>query len=229
MQTFNTLLQSLQPAELERVAPHFERVELKRGDVLFESLAPIGHAYFFESGLSSEVATSDGKSIEIGCVGREGFSGAALALGVDRTPHRSFMQAGGEALRIPASVFQAKLEENVAFRHTVLRYVHVFQVQIAATALADGRSTVEQRLARWVLMAQDRLGDELPLTHEFFALMLGVRRPSVTDAIHALESTRCIRAERGLVTVRNRKTLEALAGGSYGVPEAEYDRLIHAP
>jgi CRP-like cAMP-binding protein len=99
-------------------------------------------------------------------------------------------------------------------------------IQIAATALADGRYTVDQRLARWLLMSQDRLGDDTTLTHEFLALMLGVRRPSVTDALHVLEGKRLIHASRGLITIRDRNKLLEMAGGAYGVPETDYRRLI---
>ena len=111
-------------------------------------------------------------------------------------------------------------------RRILLRFAHVFMIQIASTTLADGRYGVEKRLARWLLMCQDRLGESLPLTHDFLALMLGVRRPSVTDALHTLEGKLLIRSERSLVTIRNRAGLTELAGSSYGLPEAEYRRLI---
>ncbi|MBB6181903.1 Crp/Fnr family transcriptional regulator [Pseudorhizobium flavum] len=118
------------------------------------------------------------------------------------------------------------MDADATLRHVVLRYFHVFMLQLAATALADAKYPVEQRLARWLLMAHDRLGHELPLTHDFFALMLGVRRPSVTEALHILEERQCVRAERSLVVVRNRAKLEELAGDAYGVPEGEYRRLL---
>ena len=136
------------------------------------------------------------------------------------------MQAGGTALRIASSDLTELIDTNRAIRELLLRYAHVFMIQIAATALADGRYDIEQRLARWLLMCQDRLGDELPLTHDFLSVMLGVRRPSVTDALHKLEGNRAIRAERALITVRDRAALEEKAGDSYGIPEAEYRRLI---
>jgi CRP-like cAMP-binding protein len=111
-------------------------------------------------------------------------------------------------------------------RALLLRYAHVFMVQVAATALADGRYSIEQRLARWLLMCHDRNGDDLALTHEFLALMLGVRRPGVTESLHILEGERMIKAQRGLITILDRQKLEARAGDSYGTPEAEYERLI---
>jgi CRP-like cAMP-binding protein len=99
-------------------------------------------------------------------------------------------------------------------------------IQVAATALTNGRYEIGQRLARWLLMCQDRLGDQLPLTHDFLALMLGVRRPGVTSAMHVLEGEQLIYAERGLIRIRSRQRLEEYAGAAYGVPEAEYRRLI---
>ncbi|MCJ8520678.1 CRP-like cAMP-binding protein [Pseudorhizobium tarimense] len=226
MKTSNVLLQRLAAEEMETLSAHLERIELKRGDVLFESYLPVPYVYFLEAGLSSEIATTSGKRLEVGCVGREGFSGASVALGVDVTPHGAFMQIDGQALRIPSSELQAAMDACFPLRRTLLFYIHVFMLQIAATAIADAKHTVEQRLARWILMAQDRAGDELPLTHEFFSLMLGVRRPSVTDALHVLEGMHCIKAERSLVIVRDRASLRQIAGDAYGVPEAEYRRLI---
>lgn len=202
-----------------------ELVTLDQDQTLFESKKPITNVYFFESGLSSEVVFAT-KSIEVGCIGHEGCSGVPVLLGVDSSPHKAFMQAGGTALRIASADLTELIDTNRAIRELLLRYAHVFMIQIAATALADGRYDIEQRLARWLLMCQDRLGDELPLTHDFLSVMLGVRRPSVTDALHKLEGNRAIRAERALITVRDRAALEEKAGDSYGIPEAEYRRLI---
>jgi CRP-like cAMP-binding protein len=195
------------------------------GQLLFEPFEPIKHVHFFEGGLSSEVAVAS-KSLEIGCIGHEGCSGVPVILGVNKSPHRSFMQAGGPALRITAADLRDLMTKSQTLQSVLLRYAHVFMVQIATTALADGRYNVEQRLARWILMSQDRLGDQLPLTHDFLAIMLGVRRSSVTDALHLLEGRRAIKAARAKITVRDRDTLEKLAGDAYGVPEAEYRRLI---
>jgi CRP-like cAMP-binding protein len=223
----NGLLASLSPDDRAVLSPLLEPVSLMQRDVLFEPFQPITHVYFFESGLSSEIAINpDSSRIEVGCIGREGLSGLPVVLGVDTTPHRSFVQADGTALRIQSQHLEQAMEAQPTLRKLLLRYAHVFMIQIAATALADGRYTVDQRLARWLLMSQDRLGDEITLTHDFLALMLGVRRPSVTDALHVLEGERLIHANRGLITIRDRARLEDMAGGAYGVPEAEYRRLI---
>ncbi len=223
--TNNGLLRTLPEKDAALVRSRAELVTLDQDQTLFESKKPITNVYFFESGLSSEVVFAT-KSIEVGCIGYEGCSGVPVLLGVDSSPHKAFMQAGGTALRIASSDLTELIDTNRAIRELLLRYAHVFMIQIAATALADGRYDIEQRLARWLLMCQDRLGDELPLTHDFLSVMLGVRRPSVTDALHKLEGNRAIRAERALITVRDRAALEEKAGDSYGIPEAEYRRLI---
>lgn len=223
--TNNGLLRTLPEKDAALIRSRAELVTLDQDQTLFESKKPITNVYFFESGLSSEVVFAT-KSIEVGCIGHEGCSGVPVLLGVDSSPHKAFMQAGGTALRIASADLTELIDNNRAIRELLLRYAHVFMIQIAATALADGRYDIEQRLARWLLMCQDRLGDELPLTHDFLSVMLGVRRPSVTDALHKLEGNRAIRAERALITVRDRAALEEKAGDSYGIPEAEYRRLI---
>jgi CRP-like cAMP-binding protein len=225
----NKILSLLSAEDVALIAPHLERVELQREDVLFEASEPIQYVYFLEDGLSSDVAINpDGNRIEAGCIGLEGVTSAPVILGIDRTPHRSFMQVGAPALRVKSSDLRDLMAVSFTLTALLLRYVHVFMIQVAATALADGRYKVEQRLARWLLMSQDRLGNSIPLTHNFLSLMLGVRRPSVTDALHVLEGHRFIAAARSLITIKDRHGLEALAGDAYGLPETEYRRLITA-
>lgn len=226
----NGLLARMHADDLAAITDRLERVQLQQGQFLFKSYEIIDHVYFFESGLSSEIAGSQGGvSIEVGCIGHEGLSGVPALLDVDSSPHYSFMQVGGTAHRVETNALRTLMDARPSMRRILLRFAHVFMLQIAATALADGRFGVEKRLARWLLMCQDRLGGRLPLTHDFFALMLGVRRPSVTDALHALEGKLLIRSERSLVTIRDRAGLEELAGSSYGLPESEYRRLFAAP
>ncbi|CAN7628975.1 Crp/Fnr family transcriptional regulator [Neorhizobium sp. LjRoot104] len=226
LNTKNCLLTKLPREAVEIIEPLLAPVILKQNDVLFEAFRPIEYVYFFDEGLSSEIAVNKSQRIEVGCIGGEGLSGLPAILGVDRTPHRSFMQVGGRALRIKSSDLLSAMERSGALRQLLLRYAHVFMIQVAATALANGRYHVNQRLARWLLMCHDRLGDQLPLTHDFLALMLGVRRPSVTDALHILEGEHLIRAGRSLISVRDRSGLELAAGEAYGIPEREYRRLI---
>jgi CRP-like cAMP-binding protein len=213
---------------LKSISGEFELVPLRQGQPLHEPMQKIAHVYFFTAGLSSEIAIDEGgQRIEVGCIGFEGMAGVPVILGVDGSPHRSFMETDGAAFRIGTEALLEAARTNARLSSTLLRYVHVFMMQIAATALADGRYNIEQRTARWLLMAQDRLrSDELPLTHDFLALMLGVRRSSVTNALHVVEGTTAIKATRSLITVKNRDELRRLAGASYGLPEREYDRVL---
>jgi CRP-like cAMP-binding protein len=223
----NRLLQRLTDAELDRLHPHLERVTLSKGDVCIEPCRPIDYVYFLESGLGSSVLpdATNGPS-EVGMQGYEGLIGVPVLLGADGGPHKVFMQVGGTARRIATAPLRSAMDESKRLRELLLRYAHVFLVQTAQTAHVNARFQVSDRLARWILMAADRLGPELSLTHEYLSYMLGVRRPGVTDGLHILEGKQLIRNTRGLITVRDRRGLEAQAGRSYGVPEEEYKRLI---
>ena len=223
----NRLLAKLSPDDFSRLQPSFEPVTLGRGVVLIAPDQPIEHVYFLEAGVTSIVAnTAGGRRIEIGLTGRDGLAGTPVVLGVDRTPHETFMQVAGSALRIRTQDLRQAVRASASLLALLLLYVQAFTIQTAHTALCNGSHKVEERLARWLLMCHDRVeGDDLPLTHEFIALMLGVRRAGVTDAISLLHRRRIIRAQRGTITVLRRAKLEA-AGDSYGIPEAEYRRLI---
>lgn len=224
----NRLLSALAPPELHLVKPHLERVELRVREGIETPDEDISHLYFVEAGIVSVVAHSgEFDSIEAGLVGCEGVTGIAVIMGNHRSPHNSFVQIEGAAQRIEAAAFRTLMAQEAAFNRLMLHYVHIFNIQVAHTALANGRAKIEERLARWLLMVHDRTdGDEAPLTHEFIALMLGVRRAGVTDALHALEGKGMVRSTRSVVRIVDREGLEALAGGAYGVPEAEYRRLI---
>lgn len=224
----NRLLALVGDKVLEEIAGAFDPVQLRQGQSLHEPMEEITYVYFFTSGLSSEIAIdAAGQRIEVGCIGFEGLAGVPAVLGVDRSPHRSFMETDGSAVRIETAILLKAAMAHRTLMSVLLRWVHVFMMQVASTALADGRYNVEQRTARWLLMAQDRLRcDELPLTHDFLALMLGVRRSSVTNALHVVEGTGAIRATRSLITVRDRDALQRLAGASYGLSEQEYRRVL---
>ncbi|MFC0410346.1 Crp/Fnr family transcriptional regulator [Roseomonas elaeocarpi] len=208
--------------------PKLERVSLRQGQVVIPAHTPLTQAWFPESGIASVIAsTDDGRQQEVGLYGNEGVGSLAVVLGAGQTPHKTLMQVGGSWLRIEAPALRDAVEQLPGLRTVLLRYVHCFMVSITCTALSNNRNTIEERLARWLLMAHDRLdGDELPLTHTFLSLMLGVRRPGVTLAVHVLEGAGLIRARRSLITILNRPALEAAAGTGYGVAEAEYERLI---
>lgn len=225
--TTNKILSMLSDDIVSRLRPHLGPVELQQGEHLFGSDQQLRHVFFFAGGLSSEIAGGNGdKTIEVECIGLEGFSSVPAILGIDSTPHFAFMQCGGPALRVEVDALRAAMDECRPLRALLLRYAHVFLIQVATTALADGRYGVERRLARWVLMGRDRIGYELPLTHDFLALMLGVRRPSVTDALHRLEGKHAIKAERGLILIKDVEKLKALAGPIYGIAEKEYEQHI---
>jgi len=225
----NRLLAALGAAGRDALMAKADRVDLPVRFTLVEPNAPTPFVYFPERGLASVVATSwnGSEQIEVGHLGREGMSGLHLVLQVDQTPNHTFMQVAGSGLRVPADHLDALLRTDEALRMQLLRFVHTYQIQLAHSALANGRYTIPQRLARWLLMCHDRLQtDDMRLTHDFQALMLGVRRSGVTNEIHVLEGEHAIRATRATIRVLDRDKLEALAAGCYGVPEREYERLI---
>jgi len=157
-------------------------------------------------------------------------TGLALVLGHDRLPHDAFVQAECTAQRIAAVYLQDALQESRTLLATLRRYAYVWSVTLAQTPLANARASLDERLARWLLMAHDRSdGDEIYLTHEFLSLMLGTRRAGVTTALNAFDTRGWIGHARGRVTIVHRRGLEQLASGFYGVPEAEYGRMNHPP
>jgi CRP-like cAMP-binding protein len=224
----NLLLASLSAADLRPLLPRLEPVVLALRHVLEIPNKRVEAVYFPESGFASVVAGQAKQAeVEVGLIGREGMSGLTIVLGNHSSPHSTYMQAGGQGQRLRTTELRKAMQESPSLQASLLRYVQVFMVQTAHTAIANARAKLDERLARWILMADDRLdGASLPLTHEFLSLMLGVRRAGVTETIHALETLNLIKAARGEITVLDRKGVERKAGASYGVPEAEYRRLI---
>ena len=222
MDYHNRILRALSDADRELLRPHLTWSKLPRGEVLVAPNAPIDRVWFLESGLSSIVAMSGNEQgIEVWLAGRDGLVGLPLLLDADRTPHRIFMQVDGAGYSIMADDLRQVLDAHASIRKMLLRYVQVYATQTTYTALSNAIHTIEERLARWLLMSHDRQDDgEIYLTHDFLALMLGVRRPSVTIALHSLEGVGFIRSTRGMVTIRERAELEDFAGASYGDPEA---------
>jgi CRP-like cAMP-binding protein len=184
--------------------------------------------YFMEAGIASVVAVRPDKTkVEVGLIGPEGMSGTAVILGGDQSPHSTYIQAAGEGRRIAADELREAMKASESLRTMLLKFVQVFMVQTAHTAIANARAHIDQRLARWLLMAHDRTGDNtLPLTHEFLSLMLGVRRAGVTMALQSLKRQKLIDSGRNQIVILNRKGIERAAGGSYGIPEKEYRRLV---
>ncbi|MDR7037802.1 CRP-like cAMP-binding protein [Methylobacterium sp. BE186] len=226
--TRNRLLQALPPRELDQLLPQFERVDVHKGDVLASIGDPLEFAYFPEGGLSSNLmVTGEGRRIEVGCFGFEGMVSTATLLGSDRTPHEILVQVGGPWLRIRVKALRGAIQCSPTLHDLLLRYAHIQMMTVSQTAMSNAANTIEERLARWILMAHDRLeGDELPLTHDFLAIMLAAQRSSVTLAVQAVEGYGAIRAQRALIIVRDRGMLYDLAGKSYGPAEAEYERVI---
>lgn len=226
----NSILSSLSAADFDLLQPHLARVDLPLRKFLESPNKPIDHVYFIQRGFASVVAGGRGRDIEVGLIGPEGMTGLAVIMGANRTPNATFIQSAGEGLRLAANSLRDAMEESATVRQMLLNYAHTFMVQTSQTALTNGRSKIEERLARWLLMAHDRVRkDELRLTHEFLAIMLGVRRAGVTETLSRLEDKGLLRAARGQVAIRDRKGLEKIADGAYGVPEAEFRRLFGKP
>lgn len=229
--TRNCLLAALSTEDLNLMQPHLNRVSLRRNDVLAPPNEPIHQIYFPEAGIVSIVAIGPGDvRTEVGIFGREGMSSSVVLMETDRTPHETFVQVeveGMTALAMPCATLIEVIEESRTLRTKLLRYAHCLGLQVATAVAALAALTTERRLARWLVMCHDRIdGDEIALTHEFMSMMLGTRRAGVTDALHVLEGQHLVRARRGLVTIRDRAGLIALAGNSYGQSEVEYERLI---
>jgi CRP-like cAMP-binding protein len=214
----NLLLAALSPADLALLRPDLEPVSLELRRILEAPNEPITHCYFIECGLASIVAgdLTRRRRLEVGLIGFEGMTGLAIVLGNDSSPNQNFIQVAGEGLRIRADKLRTAMRQSFSLQSAFLDFVHSFMNQTAKTALSNGTADIDERLARWLLMAHDRLeGDEIPLTHEFLSLMLGVRRAGVTIALNHLESKALIRLSRGQILVADREGLKASAGDTY--------------
>jgi CRP-like cAMP-binding protein len=225
----NKLLNILSPSDLALLQPHLEPVELPQRRYFEKPNKPIEEVCFPHTAVASVVAAQGDLQVEIGLIGCEGMTGTPLVLGTDRPAHATFIQIAGQGLRMPASDLRAAMDHSTTMRATFMKYVQVLVVQTAHTAIANSVGKLHERLARWLLMAHDRVEtDKLVLTHEFLSIMLAVRRAGVTEAVGKLEEKQLIACSRGVVTVLNRKGLEKTAGTFYGTPEREYRRLVVA-
>ena len=213
----NRILSRLSRQEFALLEPHLEAVDLPVRKTLEARRKRIDQVYFIESGFASVVANGSSKpSIEVGIIGREGMTGLAIVMGHDRAQHDTYIQVAGHGLRISAAKLREADERSITLHRAMLRYAHAFLLQTTTTALANGRSKIEERAARWLLMADDRIdGDDLPLTHEFLGLMLGTHRPGVTIALQALEKAGLITTRRSHITIIDRKGLEKSSNGTY--------------
>ena len=224
----NLLLDAMSIADHALISATMTEVELVHGVDLVSPGQPIVNCWFPVSGMVSTIAiTVSGSQTEVGVTGCEGVVDLATLHGGDRSPHRALVQIPGRALRLKTSALQAAMQSSPTLGALLLAYAQAFSVQVAGTALANAQFTLEQRLARWLLMCADRVGPSgITLTHETMSIMLGVRRAGVTIALHHLETGGAIAMRRRGIDVIDRALLLGLARDSYGTPEAEYRRLV---
>jgi CRP-like cAMP-binding protein len=220
----NIVLLSISDSDYNSLRPHLEYVSLPNHLVLHEAGATLEFAYFPNRGLISLVVVmKDGKTAEAGIVGKEGFTGAPAAVGLSRSPLRAVVQITGDGFRVRADALQNTLESAPHLQLILSRYVAVRGMQVAQTAACNRLHDIGQRLARWLLMTQDRVDSgALPITHDFLATMLGTDRPTVSLAAGVLQKKKLIEYTRGAVKIVNRKKLEDSACECYGVIQ-QYD------
>jgi CRP-like cAMP-binding protein len=224
----NQLLAAMSASDLALLQAHLKPIAMPVFKDMEQPNRPIDTVYFMETGIASVVAVQPGETkVEVGLIGREGMTGIAVVLGGNQSPHSTYIQVAGEGQRIPAKELRNAMDASATLSNVLLKFVQAFMVQTAHTAIANARSRLDQRLARWILMAQDRTqNDTLPLTHEFLSLMLGVRRSGVTETLQSLKRRKLIDNRRNQIVVLDRRGIEQTAGNSYGVPEKEYRRLL---
>lgn len=226
--TDNHLLAALAQPEQERLFPHLEITSLKLGEVLYESGSRLSHVYFpTDSIVSLLYVMEDGASAEIAVVGNEGLVGVALFMGGQTTPSRAVVQSAGTAYRLAGATMQREFERAGALQNVLLRYTQALLTQMAQTAVCNRHHSIDQQLCRWLLLSLDRLPtNELSMTQDLIANMLGVRREGVTEAAGNLQSAGLIRYSRGRITVLDRAKLEQRVCECYGVVKREFDRLL---
>ncbi|HEV2881220.1 MAG TPA: Crp/Fnr family transcriptional regulator [Pyrinomonadaceae bacterium] len=224
----NRILSSLPAEDLQRLSPHLEPVKLRIGQILYEAGGKIDYVYFPLNSMASLISQlSDGSSIEIGVVGYEGMVGIYAVLGVDKTPHEGMVQIPGDALRVKTSVVVDEFKRGGALHDLLLRYLQMLLLQTGQIAACNRLHTIGERLARWLLMSHDRcVCDDLPFTHDFLAIMLGIRRAGVTEAAIILQTEEFIRYRRGHITILDRAGLEDFSCECYRIVKDEFDRLI---
>ena len=228
--TGNHLLATLSDEDGALITPHLQPQTLEFRKWLEVKGRYIDQIYFPSSGLSSVVGSGpSGTQVEVGLYGRDGMSGLPILLGADRPPQSTVMQIGGKGHRIAVADFRAIMAQSRTLHQHFLKWSHVFSVQTMETTVANTKGKIEERLARWLLMAHDRGdSDELKLTHNFLSIMLGVRRPGVSVALNELDRSGLIAQKRGLIVIADRAGIEKRAGGFYGVAEREYQRWLGA-
>jgi CRP-like cAMP-binding protein len=224
----NRLLATLPGEEYQRILPYLEHVTFPLGEPIYEAGRQLKHVYFPTTSIISLLYTMEnGASAEIGVVGNEGVVGIALFMGGETAPNRAIVQSAGDAFMMKAKALQNEFTRAGNFQLLLLRYTQALITQISQTAVCNRLHPIEQQLCRWLLLSHDRLqSDELKMTQELIANMLGVRREGVTYAAGHLQAEGLIKYARGRITILDRKGLEATVCECYHVVKAEYDRLL---
>jgi CRP-like cAMP-binding protein len=224
----NYLLAALPVGELQRLDPSLELVPLPLGEVLYESGDQLQHVYFPTGSIVSLLyVMADGASAEIAVVGNEGIIGIALFMGGETMPNRAVVQSAGYAYRLQGQLLKEEFNRAGELQHLLLRYTQALLTQMSQTAVCNRHHSVDQQLCRWLLLSLDRLSsNELSMTQELIANMLGVRREGVTEAAGKLQKVGLIHYSRGRITVIDRPGLEARACECYQVVKTEFDRLL---
>jgi CRP-like cAMP-binding protein len=222
----NGLLARLPDFDLDLLGP-LQRIDLAPHNALEVANREVDSIYFIERGFASVVADdADGGIIEVGLIGPEGMTGLAVVHGAEHSPFSTFVQGAGSAIRIDPDSLREAMRASPSLHNLFMRYAQAFAIQVASTASANGLLLLEQRVARWLLMVGDRLGESFQITHEFLSVMLAVRRAGVTRALQDLEARGLIRTMRGVVSIVNRNGLAQFTNGAYGVAEREYEALM---
>jgi CRP-like cAMP-binding protein len=224
----NLLLAALPDADFGRLQPHLKPIALPLGWALYESGDRQAHVFFPTEGIVSLLyVTENGASAEIAVTGNEGLIGVSLFMGGGSTPSRAIVQSTGRAYRLEAEILKREFERGGALQHLLLRYTQALITQMAQTAVCNRHHTVEQQLCRWLLLSLDRLAsNEVRMTQELIANMLGVRREGVTEAAGRLQDAGLIRYQRGQIAVHDRSRLERRVCECYAVVKRECDRLL---
>lgn len=224
----NRLLAALPDAEWERWLPHLEPVDMPLGKVLYESGRKLTHVYFPTTSIISLLyVMEDGASAEIAVVGHDGLVGISLFMGGESTTSRAVVQSAGQGFRLKANLMMQEFNRAGPVMHLLLRYTQALITQMAQTAVCNRHHSVDQQLCRWLLLSLDRLpSNELMMTQELIANMLGVRREGVTEAAGNLDKAGLIHYQRGHITVLDRAGLAKRTCECYAVVKGEYDRLL---
>src|SRR5580700_5150377 len=223
----NTILASLRPKDLARLRAALEPVDLKFGQVLYEPGKAISHVYFpIDCLISLLTAVDKRRTLEVGMVGSEGMAGMPFILGIGVSGVRALVQGGGRALRMAAGPFRKEFDRNRKLQDALYRYMYALMAQISQTAACNRFHAAEPRLARWLLMTRDRvMSDGFPLTHEFLAHMLGMRREGVTEAASVLKRRKLIKYRRGKIQILDLRGLKAASCSCYQIVQTAFKRV----